>query len=300
MHSATHQSVLLQEAVDALQVTAGSWYLDATFGMGGHTREILDRGGNVIALDFDEQAIQKGKLFFEQDIADGRLHLLRENFDQLTEAIQKVKEAGITAEISGVLFDFGTSTEQLMSQERGFSFQGDGPLDMRMDQRLNVQAKDLLAIIPAKQLAELFLTIGGEQEAHGIARAIKKSSSPITSIRQLSELVSRVKRTKSEHIHPATKVFQALRIAVNTELENIERALPQALAALAHAGRFVTIAFHEGEDRLVKRAFKEWEESGKITPITKKPLAPSDAEIHKNQRSRSAKMRIASKKGSIL
>lgn len=291
-----HTTVLLQEAVAALEVKSGHWYVDATFGRGGHTKAIMAAGGNVIAFDFDDEAIQQGETLFAQEIADGRLVLVRENFDHLeSEVTQQMQQHNI-ASISGVLFDFGTSTEQLTSQERGFSFQGDGPLDMRMDNRLSVQAKDLLAVIPSNQLAQLFLEKGGETEAKAIARAIKASPAPIATVRQLSELISRIKRrSANSRIHPATKVFQALRIAVNTELENIERALPQSLSIVADGGRIVTIAFHEGEDGIVKSLFKHWQANNKGKSEYKKPLAPSEQEIAANQRARSAKMRVFTK-----
>ena len=289
----THITVMLTDAVEALQIKSGQWYIDGTFGRGGHTQEILNAGGNVIAFDFDKQAIEYGQEKFADEIKNGQLILIRENFSHLADTVLTFKEKHSISKISGILFDFGTSTEQLTSKERGFSFEGDGPLDMRMDQRLGVQAKDLLAIIPEKQLAELFSVMGGERDAKRIARAIKKSPEPITTIEQLRKVILQNKHVKkNQKIHPATKVFQALRIAVNTELDNIIEMIPQALNLLENNGRIVTIAFHEGEDRIIKHTFKNWESRNLGYLTTKKPLSPSDAEQEKNPRSRSAKMRV--------
>lgn len=291
----THISVMLEDAVAALNIQPNSWYVDCTFGSGGHTKKLLSLGARVIALDFDEQAVAAGNEAFAQELADKKLYLVQENFSELERVIAQIQSQEPTLEISGVLFDFGTSTLQLMSQTRGFSFEGDGPLDMRMDQRLGVQAKDLLAIIPEKQLCQLFFEMGGETDAKRIAKAIKASPTPITTTGQLSQLVQKVKGKQHSKLNPATKVFQALRIAVNTELDNISQALPQALQIVKKGGVIVTIAFHEGEDKIVKHTFKSWEATGKGTVTTKKPLTPSAEELEENKRARSAKMRIFEK-----
>lgn len=292
MNSSTHITVFLKQAVESLNVKKDSWYIDATFGQGGHTQEILNHGAHVLAFDFDEQAITSGLQNFATQIASKQLILVRDNFTQCREHVEQLKKAGVIDQISGVLFDFGTSTQQLTSQERGFSFEGDGPLDMRMDTRLGVQAKDLLAVLPEKQLSDLFLEYGGEHDAKKIARAIKNSHQPITTNKQLSELIFLAKGRKRDKIHPATKVFQALRIAVNMELENIQEALPKALEIVAAQGKIVTIAFHEGEDRIVKTTFKSWEEQQLGYMETKKPIEPTQEELAQNPRSRSAKMRV--------
>ena len=296
MNNNKHITVFLEDAVEALGVQKGRWYIDATFGRGGHTRKILDEGGKVIAFDVDQDAIEYGQRIFASEIAPGDLILIRENFSKLASVIESLKEDGQVNEISGVLFDFGTSTQQLMSESRGFSFDGDGPLDMRMDDRLGVQAKDLLALVPANQLEQLFREYGGEESARKIARAIKDSHEPIVTSKQLSDLIVKIKGPQKGKLHPATKVFQALRIAVNTEIESIKTSLPQALEVIENEGRIVTIAFHEGEDREVKNTFKKWEEDGRGENLTKKPISPSEEELAQNPRSRSAKMRIFLKK----
>ena len=283
---------MLEDAVAALQIESDQWYVDGTFGRGGHTQRILELGGKVIAFDFDQEAINFGKEKFATPIKNNQLILLRENFSHLADTILSLQKANQVTQINGILLDFGTSTQQLTSQERGFSFEGEGPLDMRMDQRLGVQAQDLLAIIPEKQLVELFRDMGGENDAHRIVKAIKKSPKPVTTTKQLADLVLKVKGKRNSKIHPATKVFQALRIAVNTELDNISEMLPQALNLLKNGGKIVTIAFHEGEDKIVKHTFKSWENRKLGYNETKKPLTPSEEEVYTNQRARSAKMRI--------
>lgn len=289
-----HITVLLDQATELLQVKADAWYVDATFGGGGHTGQILALGGKVLAFDFDQQAIQAGQKKFGRQIADQKLILIQSNFAQLA---TEVKKHGLENLIEGVLFDFGTSTDQLMSENRGFSFSGEGELDMRMDQSLGVKAKDLLALLSEKQLSEVFLTYGGELEAKKIAKKIvndRKKGQFITTTKQLAELVE---KTKFNHgkTHPATKVFQALRIIVNDELNNIEQVLPQALAVLKTGGRLVAISFHEGEDRQIKVAFRNWEKDSLGTIVTKKALEPDQTEIERNPRSRSAKLRVFEK-----
>lgn len=289
-----HISVLLNEAVELLDVQPNMWYIDATFGRGGHTSEVLDQGGRVIAFDWDHEAIAYGKKSFATEISAGNLILVHESFTKIESAIADLKKEQDII-VSGVLFDFGTSTQQLTSSERGFSFEGEGELDMRMDTRLGVTAKDILALIPESQLAELFRDFGGEEEAKAVAKAIKSSPTPITTTKQLSNLIASVKRRKRPGINPATKVFQALRIVVNSELDEIRDALPSAFSVLETGGRLVTIAFHDGEDRLVKQQFKNWEKNKLAELLTPKPLAPTEEEISENNRARSAKLRALRK-----
>lgn len=300
MNDEKHIPVMLKEALVGLELEAGKWYVDATFGRGGHTAAILAQQAKVIAFDYDQQAIEQGQRQFSQEIQAKQLILKRENFDTLQREINSLQQAQPDLEIAGVLFDFGTSAEQLTSVERGLSFSAqDQTLDMRLDQRLAVTAKDLLAALSAKQLQQLFGEYGGEREARTIAQAIvqwRKQYGPVQTVGELVSLIVEVKRHKPKHIHPATKIFQALRIAVNDELTNIERALPQALEVVQPGGKIVTIAFHEGEDRIVKHTFRSWEKQGwgKCTP--KDVLTPSASELEKNPRSRSAKLRIFTKK----
>lgn len=172
MTNSTHITVMLQEAVKFLQVKPGEWYVDGTFGRGGHTEQILIKGGKVIAFDFDQTSIDRGQEKFAKEIKDGQLILVRENFGQLTNVLEKYHQAG---QIAGMLFDFGTSTDQLMSTQRGFSFDDpDALLDMRMDDRLGVKASDLLKVLTTKQLTQIFKDYGGENKAKSIAKNIER------------------------------------------------------------------------------------------------------------------------------
>lgn len=293
-----HQSVLLTEAIDLLNPQSGLWYLDGTFGRGGHTAELLARGAHVIALDYDEQAIAAGTERFQSEIAAGRLLLLRENFAGFAAIWPKLPPKA--KKVSGALFDFGTSIEQLRYDQRGLSFLNpELPLDMRLDSRLGVTAADLLMVLDEKQLAQLFFEAGGEMRAKAIARAIakqRKYGKTFKTTGDLIELIQKVSPHRQGHLHPATKVFQALRIAVNDELSNISDGLPVIFTLLQPGSRLVTISFHEGEDRIVKHLFKELEASGEGILITKKPITPGEEEIKNNSRSRSAKLRALEKK----
>lgn len=288
-----HQPVMPKEALKALAVSQNKWYIDATFGRGGHTSRILQAGGNVIALDHDENTIAFGKKAFHEEIDAGKLILVRENFDQLNSVISDLKKKHSISKISGILFDFGTSVDQLLSDDRGFSFDKESELDMRMDKRLGVTAKDLVAALSVRELTALFREFGGENNARRIAKEIvrTRAETPISTTTELARLVSKLKPKRSGRLHPATKVFQALRIAVNSELDSISTALPQALEVLDE-GAIVTISFHEGEDRLAKRFFKE----EKATELDEERIKPSEAEITANPRARSAIMRVATKK----
>lgn len=298
--SAIHQSVLPKEAIENLEIKANEWYIDATFGRGGHTAQILQNGGKVIAFDFDQTAIDYGQEKFSEEISEKKLVLVRENFAKIKEVISNHQEEYQMQAISGILFDFGTSADQLTTDDRGFSFsKTDAQLDMRMDNRLGVKASDLLKVLSEKQLADIFHQYGGEEQSKRIAKEIvrvrKKNSHNLETVGTFVELILSAKTGKRGRIHQATKVFQALRILVNDELTNISDSLPQALSVVKSQGKIVTIAFHEGEDRIVKELFKKWEELNQGNQITKKPITPSLEEIENNPRSRSAKMRVFKK-----
>lgn len=297
MNEIAHITVMLQEAVEFLQVKPGDWYVDGTFGRGGHTGLILEKGGNVVAFDFDQKSVDAGKARFAKAIAEKKLILVRENFDRMLQVVQHLKETGTIGEISGILFDFGTSTDQLMSDDRGFSFSNeDAQLDMRMDDRLGVKASDLLKVLTTKELTQIFRDFGGEEKAHHIAKIItrmrEENPNQLETVGSLVKAVSIAQRYQKGRLHPATKVFQALRIVVNDEISNIQKALPQAFDLVKPSGRIVTIAFHEGEDRLVKHAFANWEAQGKGIRVTPKAIKPSEEETEQNPRSRSAKLRV--------
>jgi 16S rRNA (cytosine1402-N4)-methyltransferase len=287
-----HRSVMLAESIELLQPAKGKWLIDATFGSGGHTAALLEKGANVVAFDWDADSIERGSVKFVKELETGRLVLVHASFADLAKEWKKIADG---KQLSGILFDFGTSTEQLMSEDRGFSFTGDGPLDMRMDTRRGVTAADMLTFLTEGQLVGIFQNYGGEEESRKIARRIKQSM-PVTTTSQLAEIVSKAKRKPTRKTHPATKVFQALRIAVNTELDEITEALPAALELLPAGGRIVTISFHDGEDRIVKQLFRAWAQEEKVDLLMKKPLAPSPEEIEVNLRARSAKLRALKKK----
>ena len=296
MPTALHTPVLPQEVLTALHVQPGKWYLDGTFGRGGHTQSILTSGGKVIAFDWDSEAIAYGKTQFAAEIDKDRLILIHESFDRMQPEIAQLQKRHSQLAIAGILFDFGTSTDQLKDPNRGFSFEGKAELDMRMDTRQGVTAKDLLAVLGHNELREMFVKYGGEPRANAIAKGIVKfrernQHGPTTS-QELVDIIMSVYQRRTSHLHPATKVFQALRIVVNSELEAIASALPQALEVLEENGHIVAIAFHEGEDRIVKHLFKNWQRQGKGVPETKRPLMAGETELTHNPNARSAKLRI--------
>lgn len=288
-----HISVLLQEAVDGLNVIPGRWYIDLTFGRGGHTREILERGGRVLAFDQDMDAIRFGQKHFVKEIETKKLILVNRNFEYLAEEVGKL---GQVVEVLGVLADFGVSSNQLDESERGFSFQKDAPLDMRMNTELGVSAKDLVNGLGKNELYSMLTEFAQEQNAKRIVNLIltARKQQPINTTRQLADLIER-NIGRHGHLHPATKTFMALRMLVNDELGVIERMLPQGFGLLANSGRMVVISFHEGEDRLVKHFMKSMEEAKRGKILTKKPLQASSEERTGNPRARSAKLRILEK-----
>jgi len=295
-----HKPALLKIAIDYLKIKPGEVYVDATLGGGGHSLEILKRGGRVFGLDCDQEALNyAGKrlaTFCQRKVCPlNAFRLAKANFSQLREILRLnriVKPAGI-------LFDLGTSFHQLTTKGRGFSFQIDEPLDMRMDRDLKVTAANLIAGLSLKELSELFFKLGEEKYALAIAKAIvnNRQKQPIIKTGQLAEIAWKIYqkyRVKSK-IHPATKIFQALRIAVNDELNNLRKALPQALECLAKKGRLVIISFHGLEDKIVKNFFKLEEKNRTLCILTKKPIGASESEIEINPNCRSAKLRAAEK-----
>ncbi|HSW88811.1 MAG TPA: 16S rRNA (cytosine(1402)-N(4))-methyltransferase RsmH, partial [Candidatus Saccharimonadales bacterium] len=288
-----HISVLLQEAIEALLVKQGEKYIDSTLGGGGHTSEILKQGGKVLGIDADTDAIETVRLRITDYELQKRLTIAQGNFRD----IKNIAEKNGFEEVCGILFDLGVSSYQLDKPEKGFSFQYEAPLDMRMDTGLSVTAADLIHVLNKEELAELFIKYGEEQYTKRIVSAIieARKIKRIETTKQLAELIARVYPRGEKKIHPATKVFQALRIAVNDELNSLKEAVTESVNLLKPGGRLVIISFHSLEDRIVKNAFLEFaeEKQGKI--ITKKPIIPTYEEIETNKRSRSAKMRIFEK-----
>lgn len=288
---------MVQEVLEGLQCQPGRVYVDGTVGLGGHAEAILRASapsGRLIGLDQDPENLAKARARLTP--FGERALLIHSNFSNLTEILA---EARIPA-VAGILLDLGLATEQLKISGRGFSFGGDETLDMRMNPDAPIQtAADLLNSLPEAELNRIFWELGEERQARRLARRVvqARQQAPITTTAQLVHLVRQVVsgRSASRRIHPATRVFQALRIAVNQELENLSAFLPQAIAVLEPQGRLVIIAYHSLEDRIVKHAFVQAEKSGSVRRLTKKPLVPQEAEVRGNPSARSAKLRVALK-----
>ncbi len=302
----SHITVMLHEAVDALAIKPDGIYVDGTFGRGGHSRLILSRlgeGGRLLAIDRDPLAIAEA-----QTIKDPRFEIIPGAFSGLADYLA---ERGLTGKVDGLLLDLGVSSPQLDDAERGFSFQKDGPLDMRMDPTSGVSAAQWLAHAEAEDIAWVLKEFGEERFAKKIARAIvhDREQTPFTRTRQLAELIARLVPNKEKNKHPATRSFQAIRIYINSELEEVERALHGALQVLAPQGRLAVISFHSLEDRIVKQFIRRQEKGPEIPhglPLTEAQLAgnrtlrsagkamkPSEEEIAANPRSRSSMLRVA-------
>lgn len=278
-----HQPVLISEVISLLSPEPGKKYIDATIGGGGHTSRLLQAGATVLGFDQDSQAIDHVKHRFP---GNQNLSLAETNFIAIR---SKAEQLGFS-NCQGILFDLGVSSLQLDTPSRGFSFNYDAPLDMRMNQNTSQTAADLVNNMAEDELYEILITHAQEDNARQIAKAIVNSR-PITSTKQLADLVVTCYPPRRGHLHPATKTFQAIRIAVNQELKIIGPTLKDALTLLKPQGRLLVISFHEGEDRIVKRTFSEMEQTGQVTTPGKQPIVPQTAEIAANPRARSAKLR---------
>ena len=295
-----HTSVFLKEAIDFLNVKKEKKYIDATLGGGGHSFEIANHGGVVLGIDQDQEAIdyvrEKTKDQRSKIKTWERLTLVKDNFRD----IEKIAKINGFEKVNGIIFDLGISSHQLDHRERGFSFEGDSMLDMRMDKNLKIKASDLINGLTRKELYKLFTRLGEERNAFFISEHIVKYRKiiPIQTSAQLISIIQDAYKIPGENISSFTKasiakrVFQALRIAVNDELNNLRESLPQALSLLADRGRMVVISFHSLEDRIVKHCFEDFEKQKLGVIITKKPISPGFSEIRLNTRSRSAKLRV--------
>jgi 16S rRNA (cytosine1402-N4)-methyltransferase len=300
--------VLVEEALAALALDASGYYVDATFGRGGHTALILQalgREGRVLAIDRDPQAIAAGQLRFANEV---RLALVHASFADLA-ALVPANAHGHPCR--GVLFDLGVSSPQLDDPSRGFSFRADGPLDMRMDPTRGEPVSAWLARASVDEIREVIATLGEERFARRVAQAIvaARRDQPLERTGQLAELVARAVKTREPGKHPATRTFQALRMFINDELGQIEKGLAAAADALAPGGRLAVISFHSLEDRVVKRFMKRESEVDPalarmpVLPPEAQPrmklvgrkARPSDAEVERNPRARSALLRVAEK-----
>ncbi|GAB1109926.1 16S rRNA (cytosine(1402)-N(4))-methyltransferase RsmH [Shewanella algae] len=302
-----HLSVLLQETVDGLNIRPDGIYIDGTFGRGGHSRQILSRlgeQGRLIAIDRDPAAIEAAKQFAN----DPRFTIVHGGFGQLADYVEQL---GLVGKIDGVLLDLGVSSPQLDDAERGFSFLRDGPLDMRMDNSQGETAAQWLARAEVEDMAWVFKTYGEEKNARHIARCIAadRDEKPFLRTKDLAGLIERITKHKERNKHPATRVFQAIRIYINSELDQIDQALEGALQVLAPKGRLSIISFHSLEDRMVKRFIRRHSKGEEVPyglPVTEaelnrsrqllpigKAMKPSDEEIAVNARARSSVLRIA-------
>ena len=291
MFTSDHYSVFLKESIELLNIKKGGRYIDCNLGGGGHTSEILKRGGQVAALDVDQNAIEHCSQKFDNEISNNQLKILKLNFKD----IDKVPElAGWkNQKADGILYDLGLSTFQLKDEHKGFSFEDETSLDMRMDDSLGVKAEDLLRVMPVNNLADLFFNFGDEPQSKVFARAIKDYIVKKQSFtaKDIANVIKNASRYKHSRIHPATRVFQALRIAVNSELENLRESLSKSVSILEIGGRIVVISFHSLEDRIAKQLAT----SSELKVITGVPMVPTEEEVTENYSSRSAKMRTYEK-----
>lgn len=310
MSNNAHTSVLLNEAIDGLAIQPAGIYLDGTFGRGGHSRQILSRlagNGRLFAIDRDPAAIKASEAFKD----DARFHITHSPFAELE---QITRQQNIFGQVDGVLLDLGVSSPQLDDAERGFSFMRDGPLDMRMDPTSGLSAAEWLATADVEDITFVLREYGEEKHAWRIANAIVsgRTEAPLTRTAQLAKLIAdHVPKSHKEKKHPATRSFQAIRIYINSELEQVNTALHGAMNALAAGGRLVVISFHSLEDRLVKqfmRRYSKGETAPRGLPLTAaqlqqhvplklvgKAIMPSEQELVDNPRARSAVLRIAEK-----
>ncbi|MGA2482709.1 MAG: 16S rRNA (cytosine(1402)-N(4))-methyltransferase RsmH [Candidatus Acidiferrales bacterium] len=286
-----HKPVLLSEVLEWLRVKADGTYIDATLGAGGHSRAIAERltTGRLIGLDRDARAIELARERMRN--LGAKVTLVRTEFSKIAEA---ARELGLPP-VDGVLADLGVSSMQLDEANRGFSFREAGPLDMRMDAQAEDGAEEIVNRWPEKDLADALYRNAEEHDSRRIARAIVRAR-PIRDTAHLATVVAGArKQWGRQRLHPATKTFLALRIAVNRELEELGQLLARTPATLSLGGRWVVISYHSLEDRLVKRAFQEEERAGRIRILTRHVVRPAEAEIAANPRARSAKLRAAEK-----
>ncbi len=302
-----HQAVLLNETVERLKPRPGGVYIDGTLGSGGHAEAILMAmagQGLFIGIDRDPEALARAGARLAP-YGEG-VRLVHANFAEMAEV---VREAGVT-QVDGIVMDLGVSSNQIGTPARGFSFQDDGPLDMRMDTTKPVTAEMLVNERSEAELSDCFRGLGEERRARGVAKAIVRAreDAPIRTTGRLAEIVSRAVGGRRGRIHPATRVFQALRMWVNEELESLKDGLEAGIRLLAPDGRMAVISFHSIEDRIVKHGFADhvgrmvslaaggeaWEgREPRMRKVTRKPVTASEAELEENPRARSAKLRVA-------
>jgi 16S rRNA (cytosine1402-N4)-methyltransferase len=306
MNDSPHQPVLYKEIIHALQPRQGGRYVDGTLGAGGHARGLLEAcapDGQLLGLDVDPQAL----VIARKTLApyEHRIHLAQASYTTLSAQLKSLQWDSV----DGIVLDLGASSMQFDTPERGFSFMQDAPLDMRFGPHAMQTAADIVNSYSERELADLIYEYGEERDSRKIARAIVKAR-PLHTTRELAAVIETVSPRRGDRVHPATRTFQALRIAVNEELSSIESVLPQAVAGLRSGGRLAVISFHSLEDRIVKEFFRsqsrdlinppyeriyEEERNAVLKEVNRKPILPSEEETKDNPRARSAKLRIAEK-----
>ena len=306
MNDSPHNPVLYKEIIHALQPHSGGRYVDGTLGAGGHARGIVEASapdGQLLGLDVDPQALAIAR----ETLApyEQRVHLAQASYTSLS---AQLKQLGWET-VDGIVLDLGASSMQFDTPERGFSFMQDAPLDMRFGPHAPQTAADLVNKLTERELADLIYQYGEDRDSRKIARAIVNKR-PLHTTRELVAAIESVSPRRGDRVHPATRTFQALRIAVNEELASIESVLPQAVSALGVGGRLAVISFHSLEDRIVKDFFREQSKELKNPPyeriyeverdavvkeVNRKPIVPSEEETKENPRARSAKLRIVEK-----
>jgi 16S rRNA (cytosine1402-N4)-methyltransferase len=283
---------MLKEVLDYLAVKENGIYVDGTFGTGGHSRAILEKikTGKLIAFEWDQKEFELAQS--EKIFSTSCFTLINDNFANLEKHLLALN----ISKVDGFLFDLGLSSYHLADEERGFSYRSNSPLDMRVNQTNKISAEYVINNYPTEKLADIFYHYGEERKARLIARKIDywRKKEKITTTQQLVRIVAACFSKKGKK-HPARKVFQALRISVNNELENLTQVLESALKCLAFEGKIVVISYHSLEDRIVKQIFKNSRLLGNFKIITKKPLVPTQKEVENNHRARSAKMRVITK-----
>jgi 16S rRNA (cytosine1402-N4)-methyltransferase len=284
-----HVPVMREEVIENMNLKNSGVYVDGTVGLGGHAEEILHnaKGCTLIGIDRDQEALDRAR---ERLMEYGNVHLVREIFSNMKPIVNSLGYS----EVNGILLDLGVSTLHLKSGGRGFSFLKDEPLDMRMDKGQDLTAEKIINTYPEKDLADLIWKYGDERRSRRIAKSIvyARQKSPVRSCRELAVIIEKSIGRRGK-IHPATRTFQAVRIEVNRELEQLTTALETGAGMLAVNGRLCVISYHSLEDRIVKNAFKELAKKGLFRIITKKPLTPGQEEKKVNPSSRSAKLRAA-------
>lgn len=292
MNTFQHTPVLIKEALEYLDIKPGKHYIDATLGGGGHTKQILEQGGIVLGIDQDQDALDHVQKQLSSFIESSQLKIVKGNFKDIRLLAEKNGES----HVSGILFDLGVSSYQMDEDTRGFSIKRNGPLDMRMDANSSVTAADIVNTYSEEELIDIFQRFGEEEQARAAAEQIidKRKIKRIETTGELVSILSPVLQ-RIGMVHPATKIFQALRIEVNSELTALKLGLQEGLETVDSGGHIVVISFHSLEDRITKRVFTDMAIKGMGNVITKKPITAGNDEVRSNPRARSAKMRVFEK-----